>query len=82
MKIKPVLAQKPHQIKGFKPPERPQNPEELIEKLLQCCQLRGWERSYVLAAKATKRRSKRQIEKVEAIAAHLSQSLLKEGGVA
>jgi hypothetical protein len=43
--------------------------DELIAALLQSPNLRGWERSYVVATRNTKRRSERQLEKVRAIAA-------------
>jgi hypothetical protein len=48
--------------------------DDLIDTLLKSHSLRGWERSYLNAAKATKRRSERQIEKLQAIATRLGVS--------
>lgn len=52
--------------------------DELIATLLESPDLRGWERAYVTAAKATKRRSERQIQKLQAIASWLGIAI--EGG--
>jgi hypothetical protein len=56
--------------------------EDLIATLLQCPNLRGWERSYVIATKNTRRRGRRQLEKLEAIATRLGIALVLEGGEA
>ncbi len=51
--------------------------DELIAALLESPDLKGWERTYVLAAQNTKRRSAKQIQKIQAIATRLG---LTEGG--
>jgi hypothetical protein len=75
-----ILPRKSHQIKVFKPPEPPQKLEESIDRQLESSRLKGWERFYVNAAKASKRHSERQIAKVEPIAAHLTHSFSEKGG--
>jgi hypothetical protein len=60
--------------------EKPQTQaphDELIAALLESPDLKGWERSYALATRNTKRRSDKQIQKIKAIATRLG---ISEGG--
>lgn len=52
----------------------PRKPEELIEKLLQSPQLRGWERLFVSTISKCPKPGSRQLEKVQAIATRLGVS--------